>query len=321
MPRKQKYVIKSLCCLLLCLPLLALHWQRAVAQTSTPPTAPVNSTPAPTPAVPPAVVPAGPAAPAPAGPAPPASTVANAPPAPPPSTQPPAPPVTQVSILGMVRNADGIVQGVMLFLLFCSGSSWAVFLYKSLVLDIARRNTRRFSAAFQNAVTMDDAGAAMQTAGDGPAGRMWSAAKQEWELTRRAVEMPLTAHQSNRLLQRLVLAMGTAQERSLTSLGSWMGLLATVGSTAPFIGLFGTVWGILDSFEHISASANTRLTVVAPGIAEALLATAVGLFTAIPATMFYNRFARELGQITGMLDNVTAEMIVFASRDVERLSK
>jgi len=227
----------------------------------------------------------------------------------------------QVSILGMVRNADVIVQAVMLFLLFCSGCSWAVFLYKSLVLGIARSNTRAFSTAFQNAATMDDAGNAIEAAGDGPARQMWSAARQEWGLTLQAVEMPLTAHQSNRLLQRLVLAMGTTQERSLTQLGSWMGLLATVGSTAPFIGLFGTVWGILDSFEHISASSNTSLTVVAPGIAEALLATAVGLFTAIPATMFYNRFARELGQITGMLDNVTAELIVFASRDVERLGK
>jgi biopolymer transport protein ExbB/TolQ len=132
---------------------------------------------------------------------------------------------------------------------------------------------------------------------------------------------PLAAHQTNRLLQRLVLAMGSVQERALSRLGSWMGLLATVGSTAPFIGLFGTVWGILDSFEHISASYNTSLTVVAPGIAEALLATAVGLFTAIPATMFYNRFARESGKITGMLDNVAAELIVFASRDVERLGK
>ena len=107
----------------------------------------------------------------------------------------------------------------------------------------------------------------------------------------------------------------------MTRLGRWMGLLATVGSTAPFIGLFGTVWGILDSFEHISASGANNLAVVAPGIAEALLATAVGLFTAIPATMVYNRFAREIGKITGMLDNVTAELVVLASRDVERLGK
>jgi biopolymer transport protein ExbB/TolQ len=317
-----KTAMKAFCCLLLCLPLLVLHWQRAAAQTSTtPPMAPVTSTAAPPTPAPPATAPmvAAPAKPAPA-----ASPPVQAQTAPLPLSQSPGaqnPPIIQVSILSMVRNADVIVQGVMLFLLFCSGGSWAVFLYKSVALAWASRNTERFSTAFRNAATMDDAGPAVLAAGAGPAGQMWVAASEEWELTLRAVELPLTAHQSNRLLQRLVLAMGTAQERSLTQLGSWMGLLATIGSTAPFIGLFGTVWGILDSFEHISASSSTSLTVVAPGIAEALLATAVGLFTAIPATMFYNRFARELGKITGMLDNVTAEMIVFASRDVERLGK
>jgi biopolymer transport protein ExbB/TolQ len=230
-------------------------------------------------------------------------------------------PIIRVSILAMVRNSDVIVQAVMLFLLFCSGCSWAVFLYKSVMLASAQRHTRKFTTAFRNAVTMDDAGDTLRVAGYGPAQEMCRAAAQEWELSLRAAALPLGAHQTNRLLQRLVLAMGTAQERALTSLGSGMGLLATVGSTAPFIGLFGTVWGILDSFEHISASSSTSLTVVAPGIAEALLATAVGLATAIPATMFYNRCAREIGKVTGMLDNVTAEMIVFASRDVERLGK
>jgi biopolymer transport protein ExbB/TolQ len=394
---KTKTVVKVLCCLFLCLPLLALHWQKAAAQTGNPsnPMAlfeqrsnstdqglaaakastiagaqgkallttsgtPVQgplanfcmtdvgrcplaaATPAgqncvctvgnlsyggktaaapPTPATP--STPAAPASsstvathPAPAQPAPPATQPPAAQPSPA-SSQP----VIRVSILAMVRNSDVIVQAVMLFLLFCSGCSWAAFLYKSTVLAIARRNTQKFAKIFQTAATMDTAGNVLQAAGDGPALQMWKAAKQEWDLTLQAVEPPLTAHQSNRLLQRLVLAMGTAQERSLTQLGGWMGLLATVSSTAPFIGLFGTVWGILDSFEHISVSSSTSLTVVAPGIAEALLATAVGLFTAIPATMFYNRFAREIGRITGMLDNATAEMIVFASRDIERLAK
>ncbi len=227
----------------------------------------------------------------------------------------------KVSILGMVRNADPIVQAVMLFLLLCSAASWAAFIYKSFALAIARQNTGQFTRAFQNAATMDNAAGTLETVTDGPARRMWLAAKQEWDLTLRATGTPLAADQTSRLLQRLALAMGSTQERSLSRLGNYMGLLATVGSTAPFIGLFGTVWGILDSFEHISVSYNTSLTVVAPGIAEALLATAVGLFAAIPATMFYNRFAREIGKITGMLDNVTAELIVFASRDVERLGK
>jgi biopolymer transport protein ExbB/TolQ len=245
-------------------------------------------------------------------------------PTPPPALQPPSasnPPVIKVSILGMARNSDAIVQGVILFLLLCSACSWAAFFYKSIVLGIAQRNTRGFSTTFKNAVTMDNAVETVRMIGDGGARQMLSAAKQGWDLSLQSVEIPLTAHQSNRLLQRLVLAMGTAQERALTQLSSYMGLLATVGSTAPFIGLFGTVWGILDSFEHISASATTSLAVVAPGIAEALLATAVGLFTAIPATMFYNHFAREIGKATGQLDNVAAELVVFASRDVERLNK
>jgi biopolymer transport protein ExbB/TolQ len=238
--------------------------------------------------------------------------------------QPPSalsPPVIKVGVLGMVRHSDVVVQAVMLFLVLCSAASWAAFIFKSLVLANARLNTRRYAVEFQKAVTMDDTADVLGMIGDGPAGQMLSAAKMEWDLTLHAVDAPLTAHQNSRLLQRLVLAMGMAQERALTRLGSYMGLLATVGSTAPFIGLFGTVWGILDSFEHISVSSSTSLAVVAPGIAEALLATAVGLFTAIPATMFYNRFSREIGKITGQLDNVAAALIVFASRDVERLGK
>jgi biopolymer transport protein ExbB/TolQ len=299
-----KIVLKVAFCLLLCLPLLLQSRHLAAAQTSTaapPATTPVAAPPV---ATPPPPVPALPAD---------QQAAANA-------TVPATAPM-QVSIAGMVRNSDPIVQAVMAFLLLCSAASWAAFIFKSFVLASAQRNTREFSIAFRNAATMDNAEAAVKSAGDGPAQQMLAAAKQEWDATLSVTGTPLAAHQTNRLLQRLVLAMGSVQESALSRLGSWMGLLATIGSTAPFIGLFGTVWGILDSFEHISASYNTSLTVVAPGIAEALLATAVGLFTAIPATIFYNRFARESGKITGMLDNVAAELIVFASRDVERLAK
>jgi len=312
-PINSKTTLKAVCCLVLCLSLLAqaLHKAAAQAGNAPPPASPKSSTmAAPTITKPAQSVNPGPA---PSNPQPAPSV-----------TQPPpvaaAPPI-QVSILGMVRNSDPIVQAVMAFLLLCSTASWAAFIFKSFMLASTRQNTRRFSTISRTAATMDNAEAALKSAGDGPAWQMWSAAKQEWDLTLGATGTKLADHQTNRLLQRLALAMGSVQERALSRLGNWMGLLATVASTAPFIGLFGTVWGILDSFEHISASYNTSLTVVAPGIAEALLATAAGLFTAIPATMFYNRFAREIGKITGMLDNVTAELIVFASRDVERLGK
>jgi biopolymer transport protein ExbB/TolQ len=288
--RRKKIIFRFGVFLLLCLSLPALHGKHAAAQTIAPPS--------------------------PAATGAPAVTIPAQPPA-----QATASPVIQASILGMVRNSDLVVQTVMLFLLICSALSWAAFFYKSATLAIARRNTQNFSNAFNAATTMNNAAAALRNTDEGAALHMWHAAKQEWDASLVATGPTLNAHQSNRLLQRLVLAMGSAQERALSQLGNYMGLLATIGSTAPFIGLFGTVWGILDSFEHISAASNTSLTVVAPGIAEALLATAVGLFTAIPATMFYNRFAREVGKLTGMLDNVTADIVVFASRDLELLGK
>ena len=335
---RNAQLIKMGFCLALSLPLLAIHWENAKAQASHPAapaiSAPNAAAPPPAPAAPaaPATIASPPQTMPPSGAAPktpapgptPAPAAAN--PAPPPA-QPILPAnaapaqVGRASMLRMIRNSDPIVQAVMAFLLLCSVFSWTAFIYKSITLAIARRETSRFSQAFQSAVTMDDAGSALAKITYGAAWRMWLAAKQEWDLTLRATGIPLAADQTNRLLQRLTLAMGSTQERSMTRLGSGMGLLATIGSTAPFIGLFGTVWGILDSFEHISASYNTSLTVVAPGIAEALLATAAGLFAAIPATMFYNRFAREVGKLTGMLDNVTADLVVFASRDVERLHR
>ena len=320
--RRMKLTVKILLCLVMAGSLMHTASRMALAQTSAPPVAaaPKASAPPTNQPAPPANAPVA----APASPAPlPSAAVPAATPQPvlAPAFNAPgvAAPPLKVTIMGMVANADPIVQGVMAFLLLCSAASWAAFIFKSFTIAAAQRNTQAFSKAFQAASTMDDADAALQGVGNGAALRMWRAAKQEWDLTLRTTGAKLAHDQTNRLLQRLVLAMGSAQERSLSQLGNWMGLLATVGSTAPFIGLFGTVWGILDSFEHISASYNTSLTVVAPGIAEALLATAVGLFAAIPATMFYNRFAREVGKVTGMLDNVTADMVVFASRDVERL--
>jgi biopolymer transport protein ExbB/TolQ len=223
-----------------------------------------------------------------------------------------------VNVRSMVRDADPVVQAVMAFLLLCSVASWAVLIEKTVTLSRVKSHTRRFTEAFRaTGSVLTDKGEWTQI-GDGPALRMWAAARQEWKKSLELTRAGLAHDQIGRLLQRLVLVMGSVQEQSLSRLGNWMGVLATIGSTAPFIGLFGTVWGILHSFAQIAATQNTSLTAVAPGIAEALLATAVGLFAAIPATMFYNRFARSIGQVTGMLDNVAAEIVTSASRDVDR---
>jgi biopolymer transport protein ExbB/TolQ len=313
-PRPGKFLTRLAACIMLCFTCLSLqgHEGLALAQPVTPPT-----TPAPAAAPAHAAVAPAPASPTPATAPAPVSVAPQA--APPP---PAAPTVVKVSILGMVRKADPTVQGVMLFLVMCSAASWAAFFFKSVTLAIAKRNTERFHKMLQlGEATVTRAKTGLTNAPNGPARKMWQAACAEWDASLRVTPPPLAADQVNRLLQRQVLVMGSVEERALSRLGNWMGLLATIGSTSPFIGLFGTVWGIFDSFEHISASFNTSLTVVAPGIAEALLATAAGLFAAIPATMFYNRFAREIGKITGMLDNVTAEIVVLISRDAERLHK
>ena len=110
---------------------------------------------------------------------------------------------------------------------------------------------------------------------------------------------------------------GIVQERDLARMGSMMGVLATIGATAPFIGLFGTVWGILNSFASIATLKSASLAVVAPGIAEALLATALGLFAAIPAVMIFNKFARDINGFVGALDNFSAEMIASVSRQLD----
>jgi biopolymer transport protein ExbB/TolQ len=147
---------------------------------------------------------------------------------------------------------------------------------------------------------------------------MWQAAKAEWDLFEAGHPGgSVTVRQADQLMQRMMVATSIVQEHEMERLSNSMGILATIGSTAPFIGLFGTVWGILNSFIGIAASRATSLAVVAPGIAEALLATAIGLAAAIPAVMVYNKFARQISRVTGTLDNFQGELSTIVSRQLE----
>ena len=220
----------------------------------------------------------------------------------------------------MFMHADIIVKVVMIFLGFCSVLTWAILIEKSLLIFRVNSSTRRFLEAFRQARKVESIIEQTAEVNDNPMGRMWQAAKDEWDLFHRNwATRTITPHQTDRLIQRMALAAGIVQERELSRLGTSMGILATIGSTSPFIGLFGTVWGILHSFAQIAASKSTSLTVVAPGIAEALLATAIGLFAAIPAVMIYNKFARDISKITGSLDNFTAEFTAVVSRELEEV--
>lgn len=209
----------------------------------------------------------------------------------------------------MFEQADWVVKSVMIFLVLCSLLTWAVLLEKLLVFIRARRANQRFLAHFR-AGTTEVLG---ERLGQSAMGRMWQAGMGEYQQFCGQPGASADAGRVNRMLQRMSLNASIVQER----LGSMMGVLATIGATAPFIGLFGTVWGILNSFASIATMRSASLAIVAPGIAEALLATALGLFAAIPAVMIFNKFARDINGFVGALDNFSAEMIASVSRKID----
>ncbi|AQZ93654.1 MotA/TolQ/ExbB proton channel family protein [Halopseudomonas phragmitis] len=213
----------------------------------------------------------------------------------------------------MFEQADWVVKSVMIFLVLCSLLTWAVLLEKLLVFVRARRANQRFLTHFR-AGTIEVLGERLSQSA---MGRMWQAGMGEYQQFCRQPGASADAGRVNRMLQRMSLNASIVQERDLARLGSMMGVLATIGATAPFIGLFGTVWGILNSFASIATMRSASLAIVAPGIAEALLATALGLFAAIPAVMIFNKFARDINGFVGALDNFSAEMIASVSRKID----
>ncbi len=220
---------------------------------------------------------------------------------------------TSFGVKEMYLQADPLVKSVMMLLVFCSLLTWAVLLEKIFVFGRARRRNARFLKAFR-AGQPEQLGDQLEHSA---MGRMWQVAQGELRHFRSLNVEKDEPDRINRLLQRIALTAGIVQERDLARMGSMMGVLATIGATAPFIGLFGTVWGILNSFASIATLKSASLAVVAPGIAEALLATALGLFAAIPAVMIFNKFARDINGFVGALDNFSAEMIASVSRQVD----
>lgn len=224
-----------------------------------------------------------------------------------------APAAERFGVREMFTQADVVVKAVMIFLVLCSLLTWAVLLEKLVVFARARRANQRFLASFRS----NDLTQLHEQAEHSAMGRMWQVAQAE--VTHFGRNRTADADQINRLLQRMSLTASIVQERDLARLGSMMGVLATIGATAPFIGLFGTVWGILNSFASIATMKSASLAIVAPGIAEALLATALGLFAAIPAVMIFNKFARDINGFVGGLDNFSAEMIADVSRKLDEV--
>lgn len=253
--------------------------------------------------------PAGSAAPAAPASAPDAATSTNAAPSAvtPPGQPPAAAPAQAVlpkdlSVWGMFRAADWVVQGVMVGLVVASVLTWTVFVAKTFELAMAVRRQRRLLAALDSAPSLDKA----------PSSDLVAAAQAEHRLSADTVDDRdgLKERVASRL-ERLEAATGRRMLKGT-------GVLATIGSTAPFVGLFGTVWGIMNSFIGISRSQTTNLAVVAPGIAEALLATALGLAAAIPAVVVYNHFSRRVTAYRSLVGDTSAAVLRLVSRDLGR---
>jgi biopolymer transport protein ExbB len=214
---------------------------------------------------------------------------------------------------GMFLSADVVVQGVMIGLFFASIVTWTIGLAKSLELLAAHGSLRRSLAAVSTEATLAGALAQLQGRRSGLLKRMLDAATAELRQSRDA---PSVAGIKERVASHLA-RIETAAGRSIIR---GTGVLATIGSTAPFVGLFGTVWGIMNSFVGISKAQTTNLAVVAPGIAEALLATAIGLIAAIPAVIIYNQFVRWTAGYRQLAGDASAQVQRLVSRDLDRMS-
>jgi biopolymer transport protein ExbB len=231
------------------------------------------------------------------------------------NAQEPSPQVEGTALLprdlspwGMFMNADAVVKVVMIGLVIASVVTWTVWLAKTIELVRARRQARTALDALSAIQTLANA---RQSAVQEPAATFCAAAVTELRLSDGAFDKEGLKERVASRLERIEAAFGRQISRGT-------GVLATIGATAPFVGLFGTVWGIMNSFIGISKSHTTNLAVVAPGIAEALLATALGLAAAIPAVVIYNMFSRQIASYRAALSDISAEVLQLVSRDLDR---
>ena len=212
----------------------------------------------------------------------------------------------------MFLNADSVVKAVLIGLVIASILTWTVWLAKSIELAGARRRMRGALEALRNIAGLSEASAALQRR-DGEMRALVQAAEVEIRLS-----ADVSATDKEGIKERVVSRLERIEAAAGRRMSAGTGILATIGATAPFVGLFGTVWGIMNSFIGISKSQTTNLAVVAPGIAEALLATAIGLVAAIPAVIIYNMFARSIAGYRALVGDGAAEVLRLVSRDLDR---
>lgn len=209
------------------------------------------------------------------------------------------------SFFALFMQADWVVKGVMIGLILASLGSWAVILDKLYRFTTLNRAADRFEEQVGGGRSLEDVAGEAGANPPHALPRMLQAALKEW---RDAKTRPMTENQTGFLIARIDRILDTIIARETAKVEEGLGSLAIVATASPFIGLFGTVWGIMHAFQNIALSKNTSLAVVAPSIAEALFATAIGLIAAIPAYIAYNKFSTDAGKYAGRLEGFADDL-------------
>jgi biopolymer transport protein TolQ len=220
------------------------------------------------------------------------------------------------SMWGMFMQADLVVKSVMVLLVLASFWCWAIIFEKTFLFRTVKAKAQKFENDFWSSEALDKFYEKSKKRANHPMAIIFVAAMEEWFRSKTSNNQSQQGLKLS-LRERVVQVMQVSRNREIEHLESGLGFLATTGSAAPFVGLFGTVWGIMNSFQAIALSKNTSLVAVAPGIAEALFATAIGLFAAIPAVIAYNKFSNELVRFSNKLEDFSTEFDTILSRQLE----
>ncbi len=224
----------------------------------------------------------------------------------------PQPAAPDFSFLTLFLQAHIVVKLVMIGLVIASVWGWGVIIEKTVLFARTRRETEDFERLFWSGQSLDELYGVIAQRRSSAMSALFIAAMREWRRSIEGSSRPLAGVQ-----HRIERVMDVTITREMDRLERRLLFLATVGSTAPFVGLFGTVWGIMTSFQSIAMSKNTSLAVVAPGVAEALFATALGLLAAIPAVIFYNKFSAEAGRFAQQFEGFADEFVAIVSRQID----
>jgi len=219
----------------------------------------------------------------------------------------------QFTMMSMFLRADLVVKSVMVMLVLASIWCWAIIFEKLLTVRRLNKRSDEFEQAFWSGKSLDDLFDRVSSNPRDPMSAVFAAAMREW----RRVSGNNSDNFKVGLADRIERVMQITVNREMDRAEKYMTFLATTGATAPFVGLFGTVWGIMHSFQSIAISSNSSLAVVAPGIAEALFATALGLLAAIPAVVAFNKLNRDLDRYAGRLDSFAGEFAAILSREMD----